>query len=294
MGTQNKKKRIQYIAKDTLPGKLFLYELNTRNLSEIENSELLTASYYWFKDNLIILSPDSKVIGLEIHFRQNEDLFNKFTGYLDYFDTGISDMEIAEVQIEKVKENLPKDLFNKILEDLKNKEKVIINAPDSIRYAIELENDEIHSYKIMTKHKKKETGDVLFELSEESDGTQRLFDLIPGLMSMQKSDNVFIIDELDRSLHPILSRKFLELFFKISKGNTTQLITCTHESILLDQKLLRKDEIWFIEKNNYGESKMYSLEEFNPRYDKDIQKGYLLGRFGAIAAVQEKKLKGWI
>ena len=90
-----------------------------------------------------------------------------------------------------------------------------------------------------------------------------------------------IIDELDRNLHPELSRKLLEVFFDMSKNIDSQLIVTTHESSLLDLTLLRRDEIWFTEKNSDGESNVYSLEEYKPRFDNDVRKAYLMGRFGA-------------
>ena len=73
----------------------------------------------------------------------------------------------------------------------------------------------------------------------------------------------------------------------------SQLIVTTHESNLLNLDLFRRDEIWFVEKDNDGCSKLYSLEEFAPRYDSDIRKGYLKGRFGAIPLLHENKL-GWV
>ncbi|MDQ7033693.1 MAG: AAA family ATPase [Anaerolineae bacterium] len=137
-------------------------------------------------------------------------------------------------------------------------------------------------WKITTAHKVEgEDNPIYLEVSEESDGTQRLFDIIPGLMDLIDGEKVFIIDELDRSLHPHLTRNILELFLK-GKNNRSQLIVTTHEASLLNLDLLRRDEIWFIEKDRNGKSSAYSLEDFTPRKDKDIRKGYLLGRYGSI------------
>ncbi len=287
---QTERKRIEYIAKDTLPEKLFLYELNTRNLSDLTHSELFVLPFQWFKENLIVILPESKLLGLELKIIENMEISKSLTKFLEYFDTGIKGIQIQEIEMEKIREKIPTELYNKIIDEIKTRGKVIINLTGSIRYAIIKESDTIKSYKLMMKHGTELNSDVLFEFSEESDGTQRLFDLIPGLEAMTNLNRTFIIDEIDRSLHPILTRKFIELFFELTKENESQLISCTHESILLDQTLLRKDEIWFVEKNQMGESNLYSLEEFSERYDKDIQKGYLLGRFGAIAAIHRKKL----
>jgi AAA15 family ATPase/GTPase len=77
------------------------------------------------------------------------------------------------------------------------------------------------------------------------------------------------------------------------RKNSSQLIVTTHESSLLDLKLLRRDEIWFVEKDGDGASSVYSLEEFTPRYDKDVRKGYLLGRFGAVPVVRNGSERAW-
>jgi len=121
---------------------------------------------------------------------------------------------------------------------------------------------------------------ALMDANEESDGTLRLLDLVPILRGGETQGKVFIIDELDRSLHPLISYRLVERF--LATGGTNQLVATTHASNLLDFDLLRRDEIWFIEKDRQGASHLYSLEEFTPRYDLDVEKGYLFGRFGAI------------
>ena len=113
-------------------------------------------------------------------------------------------------------------------------------------------------------------------------------------MDLTNEDRVYIIDELDRSMHALLSISLLELFFKQTQKRHSQLIVTTHEAVLLDLTLLRKDEIWFVEKNKWGESKAYSLEEFKPRYDKDIRRGYLQGRYGAIPFIDNVKTFGGV
>jgi AAA15 family ATPase/GTPase len=129
---------------------------------------------------------------------------------------------------------------------------------------------------------------VNFDFEDESDGTKRLFDFVPLLQLLNRDDFTIIIDEIDRSLHPELTRNFIELFLTNEIANTNgQLIVTTHESSLLDFKLLRRDEVWFVEKNKHGESHLYSLEEFQPRFDKEIRKAYLQGRFGAIPYISD-------
>lgn len=99
------------------------------------------------------------------------------------------------------------------------------------------------------------------------------------------NDKLFLIDELDSSLHPVLVDGLLKIFLK--SKTTNQLIITTHELKTLDFDLVRRDEIWFAEKNSKGDSRIYSLEEFKDvaRFDRKIDKAYMEGRFGAIANI---------
>ena len=120
-----------------------------------------------------------------------------------------------------------------------------------------------------------------FDFEEESDGTRRLFDLMDMLL-LDKKDVVFIVDELERSLHPKLTQHFVELFNEIHKEQQMQLLFTTHEDVIMDQSLFRRDEIWFVERNIENISHIYSLDRFKERYDKIVGKAYLEGRYGAI------------
>ena len=121
----------------------------------------------------------------------------------------------------------------------------------------------------------------LFDLLEESDGTVRILELLDIILSEEKK--VYIIDELDRCLHPSLTYRFIKTFFEYVANNLdVQLIVTTHESRLLDFDLLRRDEIWFVDKKPEGNSNIYSLDEYNVRFDKKIDKAYLDGRYGGV------------
>ena len=157
------------------------------------------------------------------------------------------------------------------------------------------ENNELKVLKLNTRRNLKNSNEFIsFEISDESDGTQRIMDFIPALVSLTKSDKTYLIDEIDRSLHPELTQKLLEVFFNNTQNIESQLIVTTHESSLLDLNLLRRDEIWFVEKDLDGASNMYSLEQFKPRHDKEVRKSYLQGRFGAIPFVSNVENLGWL
>ena len=120
-----------------------------------------------------------------------------------------------------------------------------------------------------------------FEFSEESDGTRRVFDLLDILLS-KDDDLLFVIDELERSLHPMLTIRFLELFNERRESQRTQLLFTTHEDALMRQELFRRDEIWFVNRDSRNNSLIYSLDRFKQRYDKKLAKAYMEGRYGAI------------
>ena len=120
----------------------------------------------------------------------------------------------------------------------------------------------------------------MFNLSEESDGTVRLFDLLDLLLDTD--DKTFFIDEFDRSLHPALSHELIKMFLENTKHKNTQLIVTTHDTELMNLDLLRRDEIWFAGKMQDNTTNLYSMEEFKTRFDKDIRRAYLDGTYGAI------------
>ena len=144
-------------------------------------------------------------------------------------------------------------------------------------FMIEAMGEKLNYSMIKFKHDKK---NILFQLEEESDGTIRLLDLLEIILSGE--GKTYFLDELDRCLHPSLTYKFVDTFLQIAAEKDIQLVVTTHESRLLDFDLLRRDEIWFVDKRKTGESDIYSLEEYNKRFDQKIDKAYLEGRYGGV------------
>ena len=128
---------------------------------------------------------------------------------------------------------------------------------------------------------KHENTEALFSSYEESDGTIRLLDLIEVLLC-KDSEKVYIIDEINRRFHPLLTCEFVADYLELAKTRNVQLIVTTHESRLMNLKLLRKDEIGFVDKDEHGRSRVYSLDSFNERFDKKVSAAYLRGEYKAI------------
>jgi len=247
--------------------------------------------YDWIDKSLDINYPDRPISNYDYLLR--EDNVDDICDFISSFGTGITNFKPVGVPLNKVFKNLPGEIQKRLDSDLKkimtmlNKEdsdektstikRGIIMRSDQDFFIIELDNSGISCKTIQFQH---ETKDIFFELNEESDGTKRILDLIEILLS--KGGKTFVIDELDRCLHPALTYRFIELFLQLAQEKEIQLIVTTHESRLLDFDLLRRDEIWFIDKNSRGESQVYSLEEYNERFDKKIDKAYLDGRYGGI------------
>lgn len=117
----------------------------------------------------------------------------------------------------------------------------------------------------------------------ESAGTCRFFSLLGPWLDVVAHQNVLCIDELDTSLHPSLVAALLRLFSKSTEGNPgAQLLFTTHNPLLLDTTLLRRDQIWFADKNRDGASFLYPLTDYKPRADESLVRGYLAGRYGAV------------
>jgi AAA15 family ATPase/GTPase len=159
-------------------------------------------------------------------------------------------------------------------------------------YLRQNEQGELLLLKLLLKHEGEQRQAIDFHMNDESDGTQRIIHLAPMLFDISEGrERVIVIDELDRRLHPYLSRLVVQTVLQCAFNN--QLLFTTHETSLLDLELLRRDEIWFVEKNESGSSHLYSLAEFKVRPDLQIEKGYLNGRFGAVPFVGDIVSLGW-
>lgn len=283
---------LQFTARGTPKNRLFLSECIERNVvTEVpgEISSAIEDVYTWFKDTLSIVFPSTKYGGFEMVHDESKDLFTKF---LRVFDTGIDKLELVQVEFPDGLPDVPRQVKDDVMERIQdaNVSRVMIAGSDNLRFQVVNEGGEIQAHKIMAVHHDEVGGIQHFDINEESDGTQRIIDLLPGLLEVLTEEKVYVVDEFDRSLHSDITTTFLDSFFKLTNGRMSQLIVTTHETNLLDQDHVRKDEIWFTERCEGGSSRLYGLEEFKPRFDKDIKRGYLAGRFGALPSIRQSDL----
>ena len=150
------------------------------------------------------------------------------------------------------------------------------------------------TFKINSLHKKIDSDEVAeIPLGMESAGTLKMFALYPELQEVLQKGSVYFIDELNARLHPLLVRNFILIFLNPEVNvNHAQLIFTTHDTWQLSNQLLRRDEIWFTEKDSDGVSTLYSLADFvdedgsKIRKDESYEKNYLLGKYGAIPTLK--------
>lgn len=247
--------------------------------------------YEWF-DSIIVIFPTSQYEGLN-QLVENEAGKETLSKYIKYFDTGIESVEskLGRVDFEKIFDGLPKEQAEELKRNIYNSLEENNSVVFKINHqAFSLKKDKkgnIITNKMMQNHG---NNSELFEYIEESDGTQRLFDLIPLFFEPNNSRVVFV-DEIDRSLHTNLTRRFLELFYLMSEEKNGQMIVTTHDANLMDLDLIRQDEIWFVQRKEDHSSKLYSLNKYKERYDKKVDKEYLLGRYEAIPIFGEEVLE---
>lgn len=135
-----------------------------------------------------------------------------------------------------------------------------------------------------------EKGSAVFELHEESLGTQRIYAFAGPVLDILKQGKILIVDELDSSLHTLLVRRLVDMFNDpILNKNSAQLIFTTHDTALLDTDILRRDQVWFVEKDPSQATTIYPLTDFSPRKNEALERGYLVGRYGALPFFRDFK-----
>lgn len=240
-------------------------------------------AYRWFNESLQIVVPASKPNALA-HVIDKDKQFKEFAeDLMCSFNIGISELKAAKKEITEFfgKENTSK--INDIIKEVERspKKKISVRTSNGDELIIEKELEKFMVKILKVGHKDINNNSIFFDLFEESDGTVRLLDFMPAFKNVIANKKVYIIDEIERSIHPLLIKELIKKF-SLDTKTKGQLIFTTHESNLLDQSIFRQDEIWFAEKDKTGSTDLYSLNDFKEHKTIDIRKGYLNGRYGSI------------
>lgn len=260
----------QYVKKNT-HNKLFLCTATAWN------SQLTRNAYLWFSESVDTYTSINIQIGnsyfTELEKRQDNPRFKELLlQMLKHADINISDYDFESRQVQdKSKIMLPPGFAM-------NAEMV----DEIVRNTKEYKLDTHHT--IETKNGLK---DYVLGFDFESAGTKLIFAYAPIIIDAIEKGRTIVIDEIDSCLHPMLLEYLISIFndSELNK-NGAQLIFSTHDTSLLDTSIFRRDQIYFVEKNNNnGITDLYSLVDFSPRKTDDIRKGYMLGRYGAIPVI---------
>jgi len=265
---------LMYAADGTRDNQLFLSNSVMQKIDEFK------PIWAWFR-SLALISPSSVFTDHSI-FTASLAGSKSVREVIGELDTGIWGIEEVDVPIE----NIPESLRNLFVDKLQKSQSLIMGGPNGERYRLIVDGDNIRIKKTVTYHQGSDGSNVRFELHQESDGSLRLLDLVPAFLaiSIKQAKGVVVIDELDRSLHSMMSMQLISSYLSTcSKESRAQLIFTTHDLYLMDQSLLRRDEMWVTERRKDGCSSIGAFSDFKEvRYDKDIRKSYLQGRMGGV------------
>jgi len=307
-GFQSDKKEIHsewfYYAQKRQEAKLFIREKNnfeigpyykegkglaekTRNnalfLSVVAqfNGQISLKAIEWLKRiNVVSGLNDVRYLGYTIDQAHNETTREEILRFLKIADLGIENIAIEEEKANL--EALPKSM------------------PEALKAKL-LSAEQVLDVKIKSLHKKFDENKNQVSLEkfefdrEESEGTKKIFALSGPLLDSFKNGKIIMIDEFDSRLHPLITEFLVKLFNSGENSKNSQLIFASHDSNLIRRDVLRRDQIWFAEKDKYGASDLYSLVEYKlekgkVRNDASYGKDYILGKYGAIPFIGNPKL----
>ena len=265
---------LKYVGKGTQRNLLFLTN------SVFQRREEFQSIYNWFQNNLLLIAPNASCNTFEMYANDLCPFQPQNQEALDAFDVGIEKIDVKEVSLDQ----LPFQVNVKLQSESDNFPEATLFQIGP--YLVRKKGDATSVSKMVAVHAMEGSSDqkTLFELADESDGTCRLLDLIPAFTFLKdpQQGRVVFIDEIDRSLHHLLTRKLIEDYLDFCTVDTrSQLFFTTHDALLMDQSLLRRDELWLVEKNNDCSS-LFSVGDFNIRHDKSLLNAYLYGRFGGV------------
>ena len=277
--TESKKDKnfFEYCKKSLGEDQLFLHKLKEDNVKYVDQI------FEWF-NRIEFIKPETKAIPL--WFFSSEE-YREFTqSIISKLDSNIDKVWYNDIIIKEPADikDVPLQIAEKIFDDLTKQEKAGVAFKG---WVLVKEKGQLKQKEIQIERNGKR-----FALPEESSGINRLFDLIPFLFNIKTKDKIFLIDEIETSIHPHVAKVIIEMFYEFSKDNESQLIFVTHDCNLMDLDLMRKDEIWFVQRDKNMDTKLTSLAEFKIREDLVIEKSYLQGRFGAVPFIGDWKKIG--
>lgn len=271
---------IQDIESPKMSQTLFLYDVEMRSPDAEDEYQPFRDVMMWFRC-LTIIFPETRYGGI-LRMVEDNSASTDLARLLKYFDTGIDTIGSQHMVFDEIMRNEPdlERLKPELERELRNNyiAAVLTSYPGNRLLEVSYKDGILYADEVVTNHGNPEE---MFSFQDESDGTRRLFDILP-LYKFGQADRVILVDELDRSLHSAATREFIRLFYERTEDTSAQLIVTTHDSNIMDTNFLRRDEIWFVDRGKENNSVLYSLNKFEELRQGKTCDDYLLGRFGAV------------
>ena len=243
--------------------------------------ELIAAIHNWFARSLVIITPGSHYIGVDDYCTEGR-IAERTLDYLARFDTGISRLDAESVPLSAFHPS-HLDEVRKLLTPGASLRRLIGN--EVFVFSLD-EKNELVARRLVALHTKATGEEMPFPIPFESEGTRRMLDFIPAIarLTEPKQSMTFVVDEIDNKLHHLVTRALIEDFIATCTADTrTQLIFTTHDLLLMDQDLCRRDEMWVTDKAPDGSATLSDFSAFEGlRKGTKIRDVYLDGRLGGI------------
>jgi energy-coupling factor transporter ATP-binding protein EcfA2 len=247
----------------TRPNSLFL------SAGAQNNHTMLHPVFRWFSSNVLVFDEQWRSGGelAVVQLCLDETRRSSVQHLLEAADVGITNVEILEEDASSFAKRLRVPPDAPFLKE----------SPFAPRYGAG----------VQLRHRSGLDGEsVVLPFSQESEGTKAMFSLAGIINVILSQGGLLLVDELDRSLHSQLASMIVSLFNDPETNpQNAQLIFNTHDTNLLDTRILRRDQIWFTEKDEKGATHLYPLTDFRARKHENLERGYLQGRYGAVPAV---------
>jgi len=232
------------------------------------NHEQLSPIYQFFESSIAsIISQDYPYSILNNMLSDNSDYRDRIVAFLKRADTGINSLKFKDVELPAATKRFSDRIFKLVSEEF-----------------LDAKLPNMFSNKEISLGHTTRTGDnVYFDLQAESRGTIRLLSLLSPILDVLDRGGLIAIDEIDSSLHTLLAKDIISLFTsRETNRHGAQLVSTTHDTNLLCSPDVRRDQIWFTEKDKGGATHLYPLTDIRTRNTDNLEKGYLQGRFGAV------------
>lgn len=237
-----------------------------------KNSQKLLPVFTWFQKKLnYILSMSSLGARRTSSLCQEPEGKTRVLAFMNAASIPVEDLLVERklFTLDDLPEDFPDELKAKVMKDMEG----VVSFETKFLYQ---SNDN--------------QGLIPFDLDDESDGTKALFSFAARWLDLLEKDAVLFVDEIDTSLHPLLVHHLIKLLH--TSKSRAQLVFTTHDTTLLSQRIMRRDQVWFVEKDKQQSTQLYSLADFSPRQNEALEKGYLSGRYGAIPFLSELEFYG--